>query len=527
MGDFKKTLIPAYPKQGTGLTPDNIYWKNFQFPVTVREFGSADYVDFSTDGESFAVTASAKVKVYNRGSNEPSKVLSKFTKTAFGGRLRRDGRLLCAGSDDAVVRLFDVDNKLMLRQFKGHERAVHRCAFTEDGYRVASFSDDRSVALWDVGGDERISSMQGHTDYVRAGTCSPAAADTLVSGGYDHTVRVWDTRSATCTMTMEHGAPVESVLVFPSGGLVVSSGGTEVRVWDLLAGGRLLSRLCQHSKTVTCLTLCSGGRRLVSGSLDRKVKLFDTSSYQLVHTLEYPSPVLGLGIAPDDSKIVVGMADGLVSMQDRKPEQEEAPQARKPSRRAGRHRGDTISQPVRGDKQTKPGGGPLEKHDQHLRRFEFSRSLDAVLEREVTRKQPERTVAVLQELLRRGALAAAVAGRRGAALRRLCTFLSRHLVKPRFTGTVMAAAGVVAEVYGEQVGRGDQDVDLAVEGLRAAVEKHMGYLEGLWSLQGGLDMMLAAAAADGGSDAVEGGVTGAAEAARSSGETGGVETMVH
>ena len=70
-----------------------------------------------------------------------------------------------------------------------------------------------------------------------------------------------------------------------------------MRVWDVVAGGRLLTRLCHHTKTATCLALCSGGRRLVTGSLDRRLKIIDTTSYQPVHTLEYPSPVLSVGIS--------------------------------------------------------------------------------------------------------------------------------------------------------------------------------------------------------------------------------------
>ena len=101
---------------------------------------------------------------------------------------------------------------------------MHRCDFTADGFRVASFSDDRTVSLWDVGAEERLHTLTAHTDYVRAGACSPASADVLVSGGYDHAVRVWDARAAACTTTMDHGAPVEAVLVMPAGGLVVSAG---------------------------------------------------------------------------------------------------------------------------------------------------------------------------------------------------------------------------------------------------------------------------------------------------------------
>ncbi|KAF0289389.1 U3 small nucleolar RNA-associated protein 15 [Amphibalanus amphitrite] len=473
MGEFKKTLVKQYPRQGTGLTPDNIYWKNFKFPITVQEFGCADFVHFSSDGDYFAVTASARVKVYTCINNEISKGLSKFSKTAFGGRFRKDGRLLCAGSEDTNVRVFDVNNKHLLREFKGHDRPVHRCDFTADGFRVASFSDDRTVALWDVGGEARLHALEGHTDYVRAGACSPASADVVVSGGYDHAVRVWDARTGTCTEKMDHGGPVEAVLVLPTGGLVVSA----------------------------------EGRRLVTGSLDRRLKIIDTASYQPVHTLEYPSPILSVGIAPDDSKIVVGMSDGLVSIQDRKPEPAGETAERRPARRAFRHKTDTVSQPVRSEEDEKASAAPirqqLDNYDRHLRRFEFSRALDAVMERQVTRKQPERAVAVMQELLRRGALSAAVAGRPALSVRKLCTFVGKHLSQPRFSLTLLDAAEVIVEAYSDRVGRGDPDLDLALDGLRAAVEKHSEYLESLYALQGGLDMLLAAAAAGDGKKLAE------------------------
>lgn len=43
-------------------------------------------------------------------------------------------------------------------------------------------------------------------------------------GAYDHTVRVYDARQEKCVMTMDHGQPVESVLLYPSDGLLVSTG---------------------------------------------------------------------------------------------------------------------------------------------------------------------------------------------------------------------------------------------------------------------------------------------------------------
>ena len=50
--------------------------------------------------------------------------------------------------------------------------------------------------------------------------------DLVLSGGYDHKVAVWDVRDPEKpSMAMEHGAPVEAVLVLPGGGLVASVGG--------------------------------------------------------------------------------------------------------------------------------------------------------------------------------------------------------------------------------------------------------------------------------------------------------------
>lgn len=50
---------------------------------------------------------------------------------------------------------------------------------------------------------------------------------------------------------------------------LLSSGGNFVKVWDTVAGGRLLANLENHHKTVTSLCYSSSYQRLVSASLDR------------------------------------------------------------------------------------------------------------------------------------------------------------------------------------------------------------------------------------------------------------------
>ena len=65
-----------------------------------------------------------------------------------------------------------------------------------------------------------------------------------------------------------------------AGALAVTAGGTSLCIWDMMAGGRLLRRLSQHQKTVTCVALSTlagpealAAPRMLSGSLDGHVKV--------------------------------------------------------------------------------------------------------------------------------------------------------------------------------------------------------------------------------------------------------------
>ena len=72
-------------------------------------------------------------------------------------------------------------------------------------------------------------------------------------------------------LALNHGAPVEDLLLFPSGGTCVSCGSNWVRVWDLLAGGKLLLAFSNHQKTITSLCFDGGCERLLSAGLDKSV----------------------------------------------------------------------------------------------------------------------------------------------------------------------------------------------------------------------------------------------------------------
>lgn len=308
-GDYRRLPVKQFPARSIRETAEGKYWQQFKAPVFAKQFGPITHIDFCpTFPYNFAVTASTRVIVYDGLSRAVRRTISRFKDVAYSGCFRQDGRLLVAGGQAGIVQVFDAGSRSVLRQLKGHQRPVHVARFAPDKVHVLSGSDDVTLRWWDLSSGKQLLRLTGHEDYVRAAAVSPASEDTWASGGYDHTVKLWDVRSGDATLSFDHGAPVEDLAFFPSGGLLVTAGGTSLCVWDLLSGGKLLRRLSNFQKTVTCVRLSpyagpdsAAAPRMLAGSLDGHVKIYELDDFKVTHASKYPAPVLGLGLSPDCS----------------------------------------------------------------------------------------------------------------------------------------------------------------------------------------------------------------------------------
>uniref|UniRef100_A0A3B4D419 U3 small nucleolar RNA-associated protein 15 homolog n=1 Tax=Pygocentrus nattereri TaxID=42514 RepID=A0A3B4D419_PYGNA len=434
MASFKPVKVQTIPKLGERVTEDTLYWKNYKAPVQIKEFAAVTKIEFSPlPPHNYVVTASTRIQVYGPHSLEPVRTFTRFHDAAYGGSFRGDGKLLVAGSEEGLIRLFDTGGRVALRQFTGHSKAVHVTSFLSDGYRVLSGSDDLSSRVWDVASGTELNSYTEHTDYIRAAAASKLNPDLYVTGSYDHTVKLFDVRVGGSVMTMQHGHPVESVLLYPSEALLVSTGGRYVKVWDLLKGGQQLVSLKNHHKTVTCACLSTTDNKLLTGSLDRHVKVYN-SSYKVVHNFDYATSILSLAVAPDDKVIAVGMTNGVLSVRHRKHTEEKQEVLGK------RRRNPAYRVFIKGKnyvpKQddflvSKTVKQHLQKHDRQLKCFQVSKALDTALEVSICiwRRfhKPEVTVAVMTELNRRGTLKNALAGRDEQSLTTLLNFLIKYV----------------------------------------------------------------------------------------------------
>ncbi|XP_014367563.2 U3 small nucleolar RNA-associated protein 15 homolog [Papilio machaon] len=498
---FKKTNKSVYKKPASVLTEDNLYWKKLGQPVLVKEFGAIDYLDFSpVEPYYFAATCSVRIQIYDPITKTVSKNISKFLEAAYGGSFRNDGRLLIAGSEEAAVKLFDIQSKNVLRVFTGHTGPVHRTFFTKDQTKVISFSDDKSVCLWDIATEEKIKSFSEHADYIRAGAPSPVSPDLILSGGYDHMVKLYDCRTNEATLTVNHGSPVESTIFLPSGGLFVSAGGTEVKVWDIFNGGKLLANISQHHKTVTTLRLSSNASRLMSASLDRHVKIYDISTFKVVHNIDFPNAILSMAISDNDDVLAVGMIDGVISIRKR----EQPIKQKEENKGIYKFAPDHIQTSTTVDnvisKQKTEKGPEFEKF---LRKMEFDKALSSVLKSYVASKFPEKTIALLQELLRRKVLNVAIDGLSEKDIGALLRFFKKYLGETRFTRTIIDTVNVFIDVFENQIKLFSEQNLWLYNSLKEEIMQEIDVCKRASELEGAISLLLSGAQVDSSRDMIE------------------------
>ncbi|KAJ7562666.1 hypothetical protein O6H91_03G079500 [Diphasiastrum complanatum] len=335
VAEYVPVSSKQFPKSRNPLSAESKFWRTFKRKVSEQQTFAVTCINFCpTPPHDFAVTSSTRVVIYDGTTCEVKKTISRFTDLAYSGSFRSDGQLLVAGGETGIIQVFDVNSRTVLRQLKGHTRAVHWVRYSPlDKLHVLSASDDSTARWWDVASQEVALKLEGHTDYVRCGASNPSSADIWATGSYDHTARIWDLRSAQSVLTLEHGKPLEDVLFFPSGGLVATAGGNVVKIWDVMGGGKLLHQLGSHQKTVTSLCMTKSTKsssasveespRLLTSSLDGHMRVFELNSYKVTHVAKYPAPILDMDVSFSCTTLAVGTATGLLSVRQKKDRNQE------------------------------------------------------------------------------------------------------------------------------------------------------------------------------------------------------------
>ena len=200
-----------------------------------------------------------------------------------------DGSILAtSGGPDNGITLWDVVTGLPRQSpLTGHERVARVLAFSPDGATLAS-GGGSTIFLWNVADGQRRMLPERHTDEVLSLAFS-ADGTTLASGGRDNVIRIWDVGRGTSVgpPLIGHQAAASGALGyanagvfalgFVSDGKTLISGGNDrtVRLWDVTRRQPIGPPLIGHRYSVTHLVLTSDNTSVVSAGQLGEVIVYD------------------------------------------------------------------------------------------------------------------------------------------------------------------------------------------------------------------------------------------------------------
>jgi U3 small nucleolar RNA-associated protein 15 len=510
------------------VTPEQKYWLSFKSPslvpspsnnpVTYISAPDAPLNASTTPSDPFAVTTGTRVQIFSIRTRKLVKSISRFSDVARGAEIRRDGRVLVAGDDSGAIQVFDVGSRAILKTWKEHKQSVWATKFSPtDTTTLMSASDDRTVRLWDLPSQESTLTMTGHADYIRCGAFMPGQASGLVvSGSYDQTVKLWDPRAGSAAiMTFKFSAPVETVLPMPLGTTVLAAADNRIAVLDIV-GGKPLQMLQNHQKTVTAMSLASQGSRLVSGSLDGHIKVYETTGWNVVHGAKYPSPILSLsvitsGAGREDRHLAVGMQSGLLSIKTRLSGQQKVKERERQKEMQALLEGkieehdkkrkkdisSSVQRRLRGtdfmgegaDVIIQANAGTSKKKlkvwEKMLHRGRYATALDQVLEmNDVTT-----TATLLTALRHRSALRTALSGRDEITIQPILQWIKKYIIDPRFVNLCVETGITILDLYSNIMGQSSQ-IDSLMAKLHDQVRREVDRAQQAHQTEGMLSLLL-------------------------------------
>ncbi|KZO90470.1 hypothetical protein CALVIDRAFT_602933 [Calocera viscosa TUFC12733] len=275
----------------------------------------------------------------------------------------RDNRRIVSGSLDRTVRIWDAETgEAVGDPLIGHNDSVTSVAFSPDSRRIVSGSRGNTIRIWNVEtGEAAVNPLSGHSDIVESVAFSPDNRR-IASGSKDNTVRIWDAEGGQAVghPLMAHNDAVTSV-AFSSDNQRIVSGSLDdtIRIWDAETGktfggvfvgqsphcfrvmgpdgpdmgvetGEAIGNpRTDHSDWVTSVAFSLDNRRIVSGSFDNTVRIWDaetgeavgdplTGQSDAVTSVAFSSSdvasrwVTSVAFSPDNRRIVSGFDDNTI-----------------------------------------------------------------------------------------------------------------------------------------------------------------------------------------------------------------------
>jgi RNA polymerase sigma factor (sigma-70 family) len=331
---WKTALVPGVQVFSVAFLPDGKRLATTDGSSSVRlweadsgkaagQFDGADSLRcaaFSKDGKQMvAGAADGNVWVWDVASAKELHQVRGRAVPALSVSFSPDGKTFAAGYGDwqdgrrdtitGEVVLWDAATGELLRQLGKGTAPVQAIAFAPDGKSLAAVTLNSSVLLWDPATGKPLVGGNAHQAGVKAAAF--VGGRTLITAGYDHTVRSWDLAKNEQRLVLVGGDVSAGVMAVSADGKRLAWGGLDgkVRLCDA-ATGKEERAFEGHDGAVWSVAFSADGKRLASGGQDRTIRVWDAATGKELNTLQgHANWVIALAFAPSGRLLASGSLD--------------------------------------------------------------------------------------------------------------------------------------------------------------------------------------------------------------------------
>ncbi|MBF2051360.1 MAG: PD40 domain-containing protein [Elainella sp. C42_A2020_010] len=285
-------------------------------------------VSFSPDGQTIAAGTTENMVILAKVDGT-FKLLPGHGAAVTSVSFSPDGQLLVTGSADDSVKLWQISNRQLLRNFPNQGGAVTSVRFSPDGRMLAVASDDNTIKLWHLDG-RPIAILNGHQDRVTQIDFSPNGR-LLASASQDGTIKLWqidaniDANSSDRQQDLESASlanrqvstpistPVSTQVPTKASTPASTEADQSTETQETKPQDNSFKTIQGHNGAVTSLSFSPDGESIASGGADNTIKLWQLDG-EFIQTLEgHTEAITSLRFNPkDDQTLVSGSNDKTV-----------------------------------------------------------------------------------------------------------------------------------------------------------------------------------------------------------------------
>jgi len=216
---------------------------------------------------------------------------------------------VATGSTDSLIMVWDRrDLSEPALTLVGHSNTVCSLAYSATNNTLLSGSYDGTVRVWQIEGANCLHVVEAHKPSVLS--VAALADGSYVSGGADKMIKLWDQQGKLIREISGHTDAVRALLQVDLGLCSAANDGT-VRVWTL--EGECLRQYVGHESYVYDMALVDGVQEFAACGEDQQVTVWKEG--QNVQSIRHPGSVWSVKYRKSPSghdELVTGCSDGMV-----------------------------------------------------------------------------------------------------------------------------------------------------------------------------------------------------------------------